>query len=68
MTICVNHVSEYFGCLAMTLEMPFKDTADRPDLVNGWSPARARKLGASVIDVIYKLFDRLKGDSEKYSS
>jgi len=68
MTICVNHVSEYFGCLAMTLEMPFKDTADRPDLVNCWSPARARKLGASVIDVIYKLFDRLKGDSEKYSS
>ena len=61
MTICVNHVSEYFGCLAMTLEMPFKDTADRPDLEFGWSPQRAQKLGKSVIDVVYRLFDRLVG-------
>lgn len=63
MTLCVNHVGEYFGCLAMTLEMPFKDTADRPDPKNGWSPARSGKLGASVLDVIYKLFDRLQSDA-----
>lgn len=67
MTICVNHISEYFGCLAMTLEMPFKDTADRPDLINGWSPSRARKLGSSILDVIYKLFDRLHGESAQNS-
>jgi len=59
MSICVNHVSEYFGCLAMTLEMPFKDTADRPFPEVGWSPERAKRLGASVLDVIYRLFDRL---------
>lgn len=62
MTICVNHVSEYFGCLAMTLEMPFKDTADRPNHQYGWSPGRSGKLGASVLDVIYKEFDRLEGE------
>ncbi len=67
MTLCANHVSEYFGCLAMTLEMPFKDTADRPDPKNGWSPARAGKLGASVLDVIYKLFDRLQGEDANNS-
>ncbi|MZR29492.1 M14 family metallopeptidase [Sneathiella litorea] len=67
MKICVNHVSEYFDCLAMTLEMPFKDTADRPDPENGWSPERARKLGASVLDVIYRLFDRLESSVVKKS-
>lgn len=64
MTLCVNHVSEYFGCLAMTLEMPFKDTANRPDVTYGWSPERARKLGASVIDVIFHLLDRLQSKNK----
>ena len=64
MTLCVNHVSEYFGCLAMTLEMPFKDTADRSDATYGWSPERARKLGASVLDVIFLLLDRLQSENK----
>ena len=34
-------VGEEFGCLAMTLEMPFKDTVDTPDPVKGWSPERS---------------------------
>ncbi|MEX0583122.1 MAG: M14-type cytosolic carboxypeptidase [Sneathiella sp.] len=64
MAICVNHVSEYFGCLAMTLEMPFKDTADRPNAKYGWSPERAQKLGASVLDVMLLLLDRLQGENK----
>jgi murein tripeptide amidase MpaA len=36
----------------MTLEMPFKDTIDTPDLVHGWSPERSKRLGASVIDAV----------------
>ncbi|WP_339634303.1 M14-type cytosolic carboxypeptidase [uncultured Sneathiella sp.] len=63
MTLCVNHVSEYFGCLAMTLEMPFKDTADRPDVKYGWSPERARKLGSSVLEVMFYLLDRLQSEN-----
>tara|TARA_R110002095_G_scaffold79407_2_gene68210 strand:- start:2733 stop:3878 length:1146 start_codon:yes stop_codon:yes gene_type:complete len=63
MTLCVNHVSEYFGCLAMTLEMPFKDTADRPDVKYGWSPERARKLGSSFLEVMFYLLDRLQSEN-----
>lgn len=35
---CVLQVAQRFDCLAVTLEMPFKDTADFPDAVQvgGW--------------------------------
>lgn len=48
-----NHVAETFGCLAMTLEMPFKDTADTPRPDVGWSPERSAKLGRSFVDAVY---------------
>jgi murein tripeptide amidase MpaA len=50
--LCTNYVAETFGCLAVTIEQPFKDTARRPNPLTGWSPARARRLGASVLDPI----------------
>jgi murein tripeptide amidase MpaA len=49
----------HFGCLAMTLEMPFKDSAITPDAEFGWSPERAMKLGASQLDAIRSVLDRL---------
>jgi len=52
MTLCTNAISEKFQCLAMTLEMPFKDTADTPMPLEGWSPERAMNLGVSVVDVL----------------
>ena len=48
-------IAQRFDCLSMTLEMPFKDNADAPDPVDGWSPARCRCLGASVLDVVHTL-------------
>lgn len=48
-TLATNWVAQQFGCLALTIEMPFKDNADHPDLVTGWSGARSKKLGASVL-------------------
>ncbi|MEM8616424.1 MAG: carboxypeptidase family protein, partial [Pseudomonadota bacterium] len=48
--ICTNALAERFGCLAMTLEMPFKDNADRPNPREGWSPARCQQLGGDVIE------------------
>lgn len=45
-------VAERFGCLAMTLEMPFKDNAAMPDAARGWSPERAAKLGAACLDAL----------------
>lgn len=53
LTICSNQLAASFGCLAMTLEMPFKDTNNAPRSAVGWSPERSVRLGASFVDVIY---------------
>jgi murein tripeptide amidase MpaA len=60
MTMCSNHVAESFGCLALTLEMPFKDHDDLPDERNGWSPTRSRKLGAAGLDAILAVVETLR--------
>ena len=49
LSICAANLAESFGCLAMTLEMPFKDNANAPDARGGWSPARCRRLGADSL-------------------
>lgn len=59
LTLCTNQLSERFGALSMTVEMPFKDALERPDPVRGWSPGRARALGASVIDPILAVLPEL---------
>lgn len=53
LSICSNQLASTFGCLAMTLEMPFKDTANRPVPAVGWSPERCLRLGASFVDVAH---------------
>ncbi|TQV77113.1 carboxypeptidase family protein [Aliikangiella marina] len=57
LSMCSNWVSEEFKCVAITLEMPFKDTADTPQPVQGWSPERSIKLGASFVDALYEIID-----------
>ena len=62
LTICSNNLAHSFGCLAMTLEMPFKDTRDTPRPFNGWSAERSMRLGASFVDVAHlALTGRLSG-------
>ena len=58
--ICANYVAETFGCLAMTLEMPFKDAANAPDPRYGWSPVRCRRLGRSCLEALAAIFDDLR--------
>jgi murein tripeptide amidase MpaA len=60
LTICTNQAALRYKCLSMTLEMPFKDTADDPDPVEGWSPRRARKLGASALEPIAAVLGDLR--------
>lgn len=59
MTMAGNWVGEAFGCLSMTLEQPFKDTADTPHPL-GWSPERARKFGAAQLDALRASLDVLR--------
>ena len=42
-------VGHRFGCLSLTLEMPFKDNADRPDAAVGWNGERSRELGRAIL-------------------
>lgn len=52
LSIACNFVGETFGCLALTIEMPFKDSVAIPDSVVGWGIAHSRNLGASVLEPI----------------
>lgn len=56
--ICSNNLAAAFDCLAMTLEMPFKDTADAPRALVGWSAERSMRLGASFVDAAYLALTR----------
>ena len=53
LTMCTNYIAETFGCLAMTLEQPFKDSAVTPDPLNGWSPKRCQALGRACLDALH---------------
>ncbi len=59
LNICAKAIGEKFKCLSMTLEMPFKDNADLPDEIFGWSPNRSMNLGASILHPIFEIIDDL---------
>ena len=56
---CTDYIAETFGCLAMTLEMPFKDAANMPMPEIGWSPGRSMRLGAANVDAMWRILDEL---------
>ncbi len=56
LSIASSWVGQEYGCLAMTLEMPFKDNANLPDEDFGWSPERSMMLGESILIPIYHHF------------
>jgi len=59
MTYCTSFTAAEYDCLAMTLEMPFKDNADLPDPVFGWSSERSARLGAASLDAMLAVIDQL---------
>jgi murein tripeptide amidase MpaA len=60
MSMSTNALAERFGCLAMTLEMPFKDANDNPEPVCGWSPERSRHLGRACLDALLDVLPDLR--------
>jgi len=52
LAIASRQIAHRFQCLSVTLEMPFKDCLSNPDPIYGWSPDRARKLGASLLEAL----------------
>jgi murein tripeptide amidase MpaA len=60
LSAAANFVCERFDCLSLTLEMPFKDDADHPDPVLGWTPERARRFGRTTLHGIVACLDELR--------
>ena len=53
LSVCSNAIATRYGCLAVTLEQPFKDTTfHTPEPKEGWSAPRALALGAALVDAL----------------
>ncbi len=50
--LATDWVAERFDCLAVGIEMPFKDDANHPDEHVGWSPDRSRAFGRSLVEAM----------------
>jgi murein tripeptide amidase MpaA len=59
-TVATNWVAQRFDCLAFTIEMPFKDNTDLPDVVTGWSGARSKRFGAGVLLPVLAILGALR--------
>ena len=57
LAIACNQIGERFGCLSLTIEMLFKDNAERSDPWLGWGIDHSVDLGRSELDAIAAHFD-----------
>lgn len=57
LTMATNQVAQRFGCVAMTLEMPFKDHNPAPCARQGWSPRRSMMLGRDCLAALLEWLD-----------
>ncbi|PCJ24358.1 MAG: hypothetical protein COA96_09550 [SAR86 cluster bacterium] len=57
LTMSTAQIAHIHDCLAMTLEMPFKDTTATPDEIYGWSAERSKKLAHSCLDTLSAYLD-----------
>ncbi|MEW5851583.1 MAG: M14-type cytosolic carboxypeptidase [Myxococcota bacterium] len=60
LTTAANFIGEAFDCLSLTLEMPFRDPEATAHTVEGWSPPRAMRFGANVLEAILTGLDALE--------
>lgn len=67
--VCSNQIAERFNCFSGTLEMPFKELHGRDnDGKIGWGPARAKDLGASVLNALCYIQPYLRDDEQFWES
>jgi murein tripeptide amidase MpaA len=64
MSMSTTQLAERFGCVSMTLEMPFKDNFDLPDEVYGWSPQRSKYLAYACLDALHAILPELKSPAK----
>ena len=59
MSMSTTQLAERYGCVSMTLEMPFKDNVALPDEVYGWSPQRSKYLAYACLDALRAVLPEL---------
>jgi Predicted carboxypeptidase len=52
LAMSTNQLAERYGCVSMTLEMPFKDHDPAADPRQGWSPERSAQLGRDCMGAL----------------
>jgi murein tripeptide amidase MpaA len=65
MSMSTTQLAERFGCVSMTLEMPFKDNSNLPDPVYGWSPQRSKYLAGACLDALHALLPELSAKAKR---
>ena len=60
LSMSTAQLAERFGAVSMTLEMPFKDNAELPDPVYGWSTERSRLLARACLDALHVILPKLE--------
>ncbi|RMO69219.1 M14 family metallopeptidase [Pseudomonas syringae group genomosp. 3] len=60
MNLAANAIGERYKCLALTLEMPFKDHDNAPDPLTGWSGKRSAQLGKDVLSALAEMVEELR--------
>jgi murein tripeptide amidase MpaA len=68
MSMSTTQLAERYGCVSMTLEMPFKDNFDLPDEVYGWSPQRSKYLAFACLDGLHAILPELKAAKSQKAS
>lgn len=58
LAMSTNQLAERFGACSMTLEMPFKDNDDLPDIAQGWSPERSKLLARDCLASLVEWLER----------
>ncbi|MDD3354466.1 M14-type cytosolic carboxypeptidase [Zoogloea sp.] len=52
LSLASKWVAHHFGCVSLTLEMPFKDNANLQDGIHGWNGERSKRLGAAMLNPV----------------
>ena len=61
LAMATNQIAERYGCVAMTLEMPFKDHDPSPCARQGWSPERSKQLGRDCLAALLEWLNDQRG-------
>jgi murein tripeptide amidase MpaA len=59
LALATNAIANHFGCVAMTLEMPFKDHDTNPVPAYGWNPLRCQSLARACLTTLAGLVEEL---------